>query len=533
VRAVRDFRQPILFVGLCALGGGLVVAGLTAFFRGSSGDLYPVSDQAILEIYTLHAVRGFWTLGPYSQFGWHHPGPLYFYLLAPWYALSGHKTIALHVGAFVINLLSLCGMAYVLVRQTAPLVACLAALGLGVYVSRLEPVLTSYWNPHIVILPSTLYLLLCVAVAGRKGPALPFAVIVGSFLIQTHISLAPYVLVLGVAAVAAGGRPVAGQQPERAPLRALLLPLGLVAVLWLPPIVEQMTHSPGNLTRTLQFFEAPSAGQDWRTAVAVWSDMTCAVFRKQLVLPEGGLLQPTPDSVTVTAAFAQLLLLAAGWLDAYRRGDRSMSALAAAGVLSSLVALWSISRVPSLVGDYTIFWLSAVGALNWAVVAGLVFARLAGERLPVLQQAVAVGTSALVVWFSADAGVGQIKRERRQALRPPRDSARVVQLATAAILDDMQRAGARRPLFHLATSDWTTAAGVLLQVYKRRVPPAVDPGLVSWFGEPFAADGREDRVFVVTDPAARAKLAQVPDGELLTGVERFYIYASRLPSAPR
>jgi hypothetical protein len=95
----------------------------------------------------------------------------------------------------------------------------------------------------------------------------------------------------------------------------------------------------------------------------------------------------------------------------------------------------------------------------------------------------------------------------------------------------MQRAHARRPRFHLNTSDWTTAAGVLLQLYKRDLVPAVDPDLVSWFGAPFAPDGAEDRVFVITDPVAQARLPHVPDGQLLPGVERFYIYAR--PSARR
>ena len=39
----------------------------------------------------------------YSRFGWHHPGPLYFYLLAPWYWLSG-STAGMQAGALVINL---------------------------------------------------------------------------------------------------------------------------------------------------------------------------------------------------------------------------------------------------------------------------------------------------------------------------------------------------------------------------------------------------------------------------------------------
>ena len=142
---------------LAATGCTLAVAGLIVFFRWARADLYPVSDQAILEIYTLHAVRGLWLLGPYSQFGWHHPGPLYFYLLAPFYALSSHKTIALHVGAFAINIGSLCGIAYLLMRNASAMVTCLVVLLFGVYLSRLEPVMTSYWNPHIVMLPSALF----------------------------------------------------------------------------------------------------------------------------------------------------------------------------------------------------------------------------------------------------------------------------------------------------------------------------------------------------------------------------------------
>ena len=48
-------------------------------------------DAAATEIFVLHATRGPWPLGPYSQFYWNHPGPLMFYLLAPVYALSGQQ----------------------------------------------------------------------------------------------------------------------------------------------------------------------------------------------------------------------------------------------------------------------------------------------------------------------------------------------------------------------------------------------------------------------------------------------------------
>jgi hypothetical protein len=36
------------------------------------------SDLAITELYTELATRGELLAGPYSRFGWHHPGPIYF-----------------------------------------------------------------------------------------------------------------------------------------------------------------------------------------------------------------------------------------------------------------------------------------------------------------------------------------------------------------------------------------------------------------------------------------------------------------------
>jgi hypothetical protein len=53
------------------------------------------------------AARGVWPLGPYSRFGWHHPGPLYFYLLAPLYAAGGFRFVGINVSAAIINLTSL------------------------------------------------------------------------------------------------------------------------------------------------------------------------------------------------------------------------------------------------------------------------------------------------------------------------------------------------------------------------------------------------------------------------------------------
>jgi hypothetical protein len=80
-----------------------------------------VSDGAILEIYTLEALKGKLLLGPYSRFGWHHPGPLYFYLEAPWYWLSGRHTAGMQAGALVINLAALATVAWAAARRARTL----------------------------------------------------------------------------------------------------------------------------------------------------------------------------------------------------------------------------------------------------------------------------------------------------------------------------------------------------------------------------------------------------------------------------
>ena len=511
---------------MSVIAGTLLVVGLTVFFRWAARDLHAVGDQAILEIYTLHAARGLWTLGPYSQFGWHHPGPLYFYLLAPVYLLSGHKTIALHLGAFAINLLSVSAIVYTLFRHGAAPIACAVAVALAAYLVRLEPLVSSYWNPHIVIVPATLYLVVSAAVAAGQPRALPASVIVGSFLAQTHVSLVPYVFVLGSGAWAAFWW-CERRQERTESFRWVLASASVLLLVWLLPIVEQATGSPGNLTRIVQFFGDPSPGQTLRAALIVWGDLICALFRPHLDVPEG-LPISIPDravtAATVVAA-AQAVILIAASVDALRRRERFHCALAALGLAGSIVGLWSITRVKSLIGDYTIFWLSGIGTLNWAFIGGLVLTRVVGLRLRVVQQWAVLVCVLVLLWSVIDIGSSQLKRARRQGLRPGSETAKVVQLASDAILEDIGRNGVQRPLFAMQTRDWAAAAGVLLQVYKRSDAVSVDRSLVSLFGEPLGPIGQEDRLFVIADANAHAILAQEPGDELVANVEDMYIHA--------
>src|SRR5437879_7641309 len=65
------------------------------FFQRGVPDLLFTGDGAALELGTLHAARGVQFLGPYSRFGWSHPGPAFFYLALPIYEAFGQRGPAL------------------------------------------------------------------------------------------------------------------------------------------------------------------------------------------------------------------------------------------------------------------------------------------------------------------------------------------------------------------------------------------------------------------------------------------------------
>jgi hypothetical protein len=96
-------RHPVLvlaiLVGLAVLPVIMPASRIVDGMRSAS----PASDFALLELSTGEALRATQLLGPYSRFGWRHPGPAYFYLLAPLYGVSGASSASLPVAVLIFN----------------------------------------------------------------------------------------------------------------------------------------------------------------------------------------------------------------------------------------------------------------------------------------------------------------------------------------------------------------------------------------------------------------------------------------------
>jgi hypothetical protein len=174
----------------------LVAAAMLPFMPGAwefvergVPDVLFTGDGAALELRVLHAARGVQLLGPYSQFGWSHPGPAFFYLALPIYEVFGERGPALNLFAFAAN----CAVAVALVltvrrRYGFPIALSVAAL-LAVYTLVGAPFLpANEWNPILPILPLALLSFLAVRIALGETALLPVAAFLASAVVQTHVA---------------------------------------------------------------------------------------------------------------------------------------------------------------------------------------------------------------------------------------------------------------------------------------------------------------------------------------------------------
>ena len=253
-------RHGLLAITIVAITIPFLV-GIVWRISASDDPPFPSFDPALLELGVRAVGNHSVLVGPYSRFGWNHPGPLYLYWLAVPYRLLGSSYPALAVGAVVINLAASLGLV---------LVACSVAVALhsrswsGVvvvaYLAAAGPVAFDTWNPWVTILPFALMLLLAWAFACADFWALPVLAGVSTFLVQTHVAY-----VGPVAAVVVGAVVVVALDARRmrrdarawpARRRTLVRSAGaagvVLVVLWIPPIVDQLVHEPGNLRQLFQ-----------------------------------------------------------------------------------------------------------------------------------------------------------------------------------------------------------------------------------------------------------------------------------------
>jgi hypothetical protein len=491
-RFLPALRRPPLSVVVLAVPAfvgaiRLVVAARRPFdFSG---------DQAILESAVRHV--GQQLVGPYSRFGFHQPGPAYYYLQAPFHRLPGASAAALFLGAYCINVGAGLGCVLVVRRVFGEPVARWAAVVVGALFLCLTPrMVADPWNPYVLALPLLLALLLAAA-GTRSRAAAGGAVVVGSYVVQTHVAAAATLGAVFATAAVVGGlhhlrirRQSPPEPPPRrlSPVRRWAAPAAttlVLALMWAPPLIEQVTRSPGNLSTLARFFR--STHPEFDRGIDHGVDHTAGQVAAQLtVLPFGHDRDAKPGAavkvlLTLLGMATGVGVAVAGW----RRREPVTAGLGAMSVVGPLVAVWSGTRIVGEVFPYLLLWTSGL-LLPGAIGAGALLVQRRRLAKPL------AGAAAVV-------GLGLTVAMARNPLLPYPS---VSDVAAAASLAEPWLAGHGLEQVRVRIADhdrWPLASGVAVRLEKDGFTTTVDREWTLLFGEHFRPTGHEQATVWITD----------------------------------
>lgn len=220
---------------------------------------YASGDRSLVELRVRDVGAHTPLVGPYSRYGWSHPGPAQYWLLSIPYRLTGSTSISLLIATLTVNVASVGAMLWVAWRRGRLVLLTAAAVVLAILIGSLgSTFLIDPWNPFITVLPVGLFVMLVWADVDGERWALPAAVGVGSFVLQSHVG---YIAIVGVGAlwlvvprlVVWWRRDARGFKLPAVPTAVGWTAIGIGAVLWAPVVWDQLfgTH---NLTNLFDYF---------------------------------------------------------------------------------------------------------------------------------------------------------------------------------------------------------------------------------------------------------------------------------------
>ena len=323
-------------------------------------------------------------VGAYSR-GFNHPGPLLFWLLAPFSAVAGTAAWGTLVGAAVLQGIAIGLSGWLAYRRGGTLLALLvlAAIGLAYSALTLGSVYLQPWNPNVAFPFFMLFLLQCWRLAmGDRWQLLGVAV-TGSLVVQFHIGS---LLLVGLGIVwalvvvfvdhrrdAQAGVATVNGAPTTSWRTVGVSAIAALVVLWIAPLVQQLADSPGNLTAVWDYFR--NAGNQ-----VAGLRMGAGVFAAEFQPPppwlggsdrlEFATNHVIPSSIWWLLVPAFLLML--GFVAARAAHSRAANHMVQLAALMCMGAIVAISRVSVEVQPFLFYWrviiaVFVVVATLWAI----------------------------------------------------------------------------------------------------------------------------------------------------------------------
>lgn len=402
----------------------------------------PGGDQAI-EVLRISDVGGPHTplVGPWSRWGWAHPGPALFWLVAPTQHLFGNDGVLLACG--LLSTASAAGIAAVAIRRGGTVLGAITALGVVGFLGGMGlSTAVDPWNPYVALLPFLLFVLLVWSVVCDDLVMAPAAAVVGSFCVQAHVGFLP--LVGGLSALAFVAVAVRHLRAHRAApeggtrsdtgsggllaavrrhrlLSTFLATVVAGGLMWLAPLWDQLFGS-GNLSALLSYARSPESDTaGWSKAFGIMSGQL------RLPAPWMGANEASAAGLTLTAGWAwgvgAVLLLVVAAVVAVRRRHVDVAILDGIAVVAIGLAVLSTARMTGFVAPYMTQWwwivsFVALLALVWTVVSLLDLADARSLAVGALGVAVVVGGFVVVRDVPVDAPVPTLSRALSELVGP-------------------------------------------------------------------------------------------------------------------
>jgi hypothetical protein len=396
-RLLTLVRYAVLYIArqvpAVAAGAAASIPVIVSTVHAARAGWEPDGDDGIiltraLDVLTAHTPL----IGQYSEAGdvtgqiVHSPGPLLYWLLAVPVRLGGPASAAIAMG--VVN--SLCiVLCVVLARRRGGILLMIAtALGIALMCQSIySEVFHDVWNPSAAMFPFLALIFLSWSLAAGDYRLLPAVALFASFVVQTHLTyLSPTCVLLAVGLVgltasrllrARSARRDGRPRSKRVVWRWVLLAVIVLGLCWSAPLIDELEHSPGNLSLIVTTFN--DRGATLGQAVG-WSAVAHAIGWKPwwLFVPasEWGrkyTVRFPPSGSQSGFAIAVLIALAliAVLAPLRRRIDMSAAALICLGMCLGLGANAANTPVTPLLSGtlgYTLWWGSQLGFFTYLVI---------------------------------------------------------------------------------------------------------------------------------------------------------------------
>ena len=446
----------------------------------------PSGDWAVLTMRVEDVGRHTPLVGPYSRFGWNHPGPLMYWLLAFPYHLFGDKPEALLAAAATLNALTVAALSAVAWRRgRLPLVA-LTMTATAILIHAMGPaMIRDPWNPFITLLPLALTVFLVWSVIEGDfwmWPPLAFLV---SFELQSHIGYLPMLAMLGVSVFAIAWRRKSFNTllPTSTKQRWWVLGLSSAVVIgcWLPVLLDQVAGT-GNLGAIAHYFltngDSPAgfgtafhvAADQLRFPSAPW------LGRSELAGLDGALLG------SGLAALVVPILSMAGslWLAARTRVLAALR-LQLVVIATALGGLIATARVTGPLFDWVVRWWWVIASLWWLSIVWVLWSVLSQRITTQSMQRIATGLLAVIATVVTLAATGPITSATSSTPPPSPSTGIVLDGFLQQTLDALQGSG---PLLVVTTGSVRGDYGdaLRLQLERAGIQVVAESNMISHLG---------------------------------------------------